>query len=124
MPKTQGRDVHSRGATLDDTAWDMKVERNEGEFWEAGPQEAMSGDEDHETRHDEDWFRGHEQDARAEKERMARMRKVAWCDFCGGHAQGRRCCYGCKQIGVKTYYCDRQCQVAAWRLQPKHRCGR
>ena len=73
---------------------------------------------------DVQWEWGHEQDARAEKERMARMSTTAWCDFCGVPVPGRKSCFGCKKRGVKTYYCDLQCQAAAWRLPPKHRCGR
>ena len=124
MPKVHERAVCPRSATPDDMVWIIKAEKHEGEFWKAGLREDVFEGEGHDACHDEDWLRGHEQDARAEKERMARMRNVAWCDFCGGHVPGRKCCYGCKQVGVKTYYCDRQCQVAAWRLQPKHRCGR
>ena len=83
----------------------------------------VPGKEELDMRHDWNWDKGDEQGARAEKERIARMRRVAWCDFCGNYARERRCCDGCKKIGVMTYYCDRGCQVAAWRLQPKHRCG-
>ena len=79
--------------------------------------------EELDMRHGWNWDKRDEQGARAEKERIARMRRVAWCDFCGNYARERRCCDGCKKIGVMTYYCDRGCQVAAWRLQPKHRCG-
>ena len=104
-------------------AWTAKVAVGDDSTLEAELRVIVPGEEELDTHHDWDWDKGDEQDARAEKERIARMRRVAWCDFCGNHVRERRCCYGCKQIGVMTYYCDRECQVAAWRLQPKHRCG-
>ena len=65
-----------------------------------------------------------EHEVRNEKERVARAKPWAWCDFCGKHAIGRRCCEGCKIRDVKTYYCDLECQKAAWHMLPKHRCGK
>ena len=96
------RNERPRGVTSDDAAWKVKVESDESDPLGAKPQEIAPGKEEHDVPHDGDWHKGHEQDARAEKERMARMRHMAWCDFCGNHAPGRKCCYGCKQIGVKT----------------------
>ena len=113
-----------RGVTWNRVAWTGEVDMGDDGALEAKLRVTAPGKEEFDAHHDGDWHKGNEQDARAEKERMARMRNIAWCDFCGNHALGRRCCYGCKQIGVKTYYCDHQCQAAAWRLQPKHRCGR
>ena len=63
-----------------------------------------------------------EHEVRDEKEKIARARPRAWCDFCGKHAVSRQCCEGCKIRGVKTYYCDLECQTAAWHMLPKHRC--
>ena len=63
-----------------------------------------------------------EHEVRDEKEKIARTRPRAWCDFCGKHVVSRQCCEGCKIRGVKTYYCDLQCQAAAWHMLPKHRC--
>ena len=65
-----------------------------------------------------------EHEVRDEKERIARAKPRAWCDFCGKHAVSRQCCEGCKIRGVKTYYCDLECQTAAWHMLPKHRCGK
>ena len=113
-----------RDMTWNRVAWTAKVAVGDDSTLEAELQVIVPGEEELDTHHDWDWDKGDEQDARAEKERIARMRHIAWCDFCGNRARERRCCYGCKQIGVMTYYCDHECQVAAWRLQPKHRCGR
>ena len=65
-----------------------------------------------------------EHEVRNEKEKIARDKPYAWCDFCGKHAVRRQCCEGCKMRGVKTYYCDLQCQTAAWHMPPRHRCAR
>ena len=68
--------------------------------------------------------RQEEYEVRDEKERDARIKPLAWCDFCGKRFVRRRYCAGCKRRGVKTYYCDIECQRAAWGLPPKHRCGK
>ena len=57
--------------------------------------------------------RQEEYEVRDEKERDARAKPLAWCDFCGKCAVHRRCCAGCKKRGVRTYYCDSECQRAA-----------
>lgn len=61
-----------------------------------------------------------------DKEGIARETKIQnfvptydkWCLYCNKRGVSKRC-LGCKTI----YFCNRECQIAAWPIHAKH-CGR